>query len=83
MAPAAGAPAIDQNVDVADPEMANRELARLFDENATSLVRLARLFVDHRDAAEDIVQEAFLRMARRGIGSGIPTRCRPTSDRSS
>jgi len=64
MAPAAGAPAIDQNVDMADPGVANRELARLFDENATSLVRLARLFVDHRDAAEDIVQEAFLRMAR-------------------
>ena len=64
MAPTAGAPAIDQTADVADPEMANRELAQLFDENATSLVRLARLFVDHRDAAEDIVQEAFLRLAR-------------------
>lgn len=49
---------------MADRAEADRELAQLFDQNATSLVRLARLFVDHRDAAEDIVQEAFLRLAR-------------------
>lgn len=36
----------------------------MYREHARSLVRLARLFVDHRDAAEDIVQEAFIRMAR-------------------
>lgn len=36
----------------------------LFDREGRSLVRLARLFVDDRDAAEDIVQEAFLRLAR-------------------
>lgn len=36
----------------------------LFAREAPSLVRLARLFVDDRDAAEDIVQEAFLRLAR-------------------
>jgi RNA polymerase sigma factor (sigma-70 family) len=39
-------------------------VVRLFDQEAPSLVRLARLFVDDRDAAEDIVQEAFLRLAR-------------------
>ena len=55
---------MDQTAPVADRARADLELARLFDENATSLVRLARLFVDHRDAAEDIVQEAFLRLAR-------------------
>jgi RNA polymerase sigma-70 factor (sigma-E family) len=36
----------------------------LFDQEAASLVRMARFFVDDRDAAEDLVQEAFIRLAR-------------------
>lgn len=36
----------------------------LYVEHAPSLVRLARLFVDDRNAAEDLVQEAFIRLAR-------------------
>ncbi len=36
----------------------------MFDEHARSLVGLARVFVDQRHAAEDIVQEAFIRMSR-------------------
>lgn len=39
-------------------------IARLFHTEGTRLVRLARFFVDDRDAAEDLVQEAFIRLAR-------------------
>jgi RNA polymerase sigma-70 factor (ECF subfamily) len=38
----------------------------LFRQEASSLVRLVRLFVDDRNAAEDLVQEAFIRLARGG-----------------
>ena len=41
-----------------------RAVLELFNREARSLVRLARVFVDNRDAAEDIVQEAFIRLSR-------------------
>ena len=44
-----------------DPDAA---IAALYRDHARSLVGLARVFVDHRDAAEDIVQESFIRLAR-------------------
>jgi RNA polymerase sigma factor (sigma-70 family) len=39
-------------------------VARLFEEEGHRLVRLVRLFVDDRNAAEDLVQEGFIRLAR-------------------
>ena len=39
-------------------------VAALFTAEATRLVSLARVFVDDRTAAEDLVQEAFIRLAR-------------------
>ncbi|MFZ9042099.1 MAG: RNA polymerase sigma factor [Ilumatobacteraceae bacterium] len=49
---------------LSEADDADAAIAAMYREHARSLVRLARLFVDHRDAAEDIVQEAFIRMAR-------------------
>lgn len=53
---------------VASPALADRSdeglVATLFAAEGRSLVRLARLFVDDRNAAEDLVQEAFIRFAR-------------------
>ena len=45
-------------------EDAEALVVRLFEQEGQPLVRLARLFVDDRNAAEDIVQEAFIRLAR-------------------
>ena len=37
-------------------------VAQLFEDEGAALVRLARLFTDDRNAAEDLVQEAFIRL---------------------
>ena len=49
-------------VDATGPEPV--DVAALFDAEAASLTRLARFYVDDKTAAEDLVQEAFIRFAR-------------------
>lgn len=55
------AAAYDEHPVAAD---ADALVASLFFEHGRALVRLASLFVDDRNAAEDLVQEAFIRLAR-------------------
>ncbi len=52
---------VDAGTEAVDPA---ELVASLFRSEGRSLVRLARLFVDDRNAAEDLVQEAFIRLAR-------------------
>ena len=62
-------------LEVRSPHVLDRDaLAILFASEGRSLVRLARLFVDHHDAAEDLVQEAFLRLQRTTRMLDDPTR---------
>ncbi|HSF87651.1 MAG TPA: SigE family RNA polymerase sigma factor [Acidimicrobiia bacterium] len=51
---------------VADMTVADRDtlVARLYRDEGANLVRLARFFTDDRNAAEDLVQEAFIRLHR-------------------
>jgi RNA polymerase sigma factor (sigma-70 family) len=60
--------AVDAGIDV------DALVVRLFDEEGRSLVRLVRLFVDDRNAAEDIVQEAFIKLARSAHRIEDPTK---------
>ena len=50
----------------ADAQPADVEafVTSMYQEHAAGLVRMVRLFVDDRNAAEDLVQEAYIRLAR-------------------
>jgi len=52
-------------------------VAGLFDQEGTRLVRMARLFTDDRNAAEDLVQEAFIRLHRAAHRLQDPTKAAP------
>jgi RNA polymerase sigma factor (sigma-70 family) len=56
-------PPLDEPAVAFAPDV-DRLVSNLFRAEGRSLVRLARLFVDDRNAAEDLVQEAFIRLAR-------------------
>ena len=47
-----------------EPRDPDALIEELFREHVRSLVRMARLFADDRNAAEDLVQEEFLRLRR-------------------
>lgn len=52
-------------------------MEKLFAEEGTALVRLARLFTDDRNAAEDLVQEAFIRLHRSAHRIEDPAKAAP------
>ena len=66
----------DTDAAVADVEV-DVLLVELFTREGAALVRLARLFVDDRNAAEDLVQEAFIRLARSAHRIQDPTKAAP------
>lgn len=71
LAEAASASASDRTI---DPD---RLVAALFRQEGANLVRLARLFTDDRNAAEDLVQEAFIRLHRSAHRIEDPAKAAP------
>ena len=60
-----------------DRDYADELVERLFHEEGASLVRLARLFTDDRNVAEDLVQEAFIRLHRSAGRIDDPNKAAP------
>jgi RNA polymerase sigma-70 factor (sigma-E family) len=63
--PPLAVPGVGAGVVAGEPSVhADQLVGQLFEQEARSLVRLARLFCDDRSSAEDLVQEAFIRLHR-------------------
>lgn len=65
-----------ETVEVGEADRDERRtlLEAVFASEGRSLVRLARIFTDDRDAAEDLVQEAFIRLYRTADRIEDPTK---------
>ena len=71
---------MSSRVEAAVPHQAEEPaalVARMYREEGASLVRLARLFTDDRNAAEDLVQEAFIRLQRSANRISSPSKVAP------
>jgi RNA polymerase sigma-70 factor (sigma-E family) len=66
LAPGERSMTIDRALSIAPVSAVDADelVAELFAAESRSLVRLARIFCDDRNAAEDLVQEAFIRLHR-------------------
>ena len=60
-----------------DVDPADAIVATMFAAEGANLVRLARIFTDDRNAAEDLVQEAFIRLHRAAHRINDPAKAAP------
>ena len=69
--------AVDRAVSFATAKGRDALVAELFAAEGARLVRMARLFTDDRNAAEDLVQEAFIRLHRAAHRIKDPSKAAP------
>jgi RNA polymerase sigma-70 factor (sigma-E family) len=67
----------DQVIDAVVPVDRDALVTALFEQEGARLVRMARLFTDDRNAAEDLVQEAFIRLHRAAHRISDPAKAAP------
>jgi len=68
---------VDRAVSYVSTKSRDALVAELFAEEGARLVRMARLFTDDRNAAEDLVQEAFIRLHRAAHRISDPSKAAP------
>lgn len=69
--------AVDEAVAIVSRAERDTLVAELFASEGARLVRMARLFTDDRNAAEDLVQEAFIRLHRAAHRIKDPAKAAP------